>query len=97
MRSVRFFLVVGTALTLAGCNQYWERKDTVAFGAGDAVAANLAVQVHDPWPAGARDTNIAFDGQRTALAIQRYKTGQVIQPKATSMGGGGGGSAAPAQ
>jgi type IV pilus biogenesis protein CpaD/CtpE len=71
---------------LSGCNQYWERKDTVYFGAGDAVAANTAIQVADPWPARSRNTNIAFDGQRTATAVQRYRSGNVIQPKSQLSG-----------
>lgn len=86
MRGRLFVTCSLMAMGLSGCNQYWERKETVYFGAGDAVAANSAIQVADPWPAGSRNTNIAFDGQHTANAIQRYRTGNVIQPKSQLSG-----------
>ncbi len=51
MRIRAIFIVFTLGLASAGCsNQYSERKDTVTFAAGDAVATNLAVQTPDPWP-----------------------------------------------
>lgn len=66
---------VAAALLLAGCNQYWERKETVSYSAGDAVAANAAVQIATPWPAGSRNTNITTNGERAYVAFQKYKAG----------------------
>ena len=37
---------------LAGCSDlYFDRRETIALGAGDALAANAVEQMVDPWPA----------------------------------------------
>ncbi len=51
-----------------------------ALDSGDAVAANSITQMVDPWPANSGDKNIAFDGQKMQAAVERYRTGKVIQP-----------------
>ena len=56
---------------------YLDRRDTVSFGAGDAVAANKVTHMVDPWPARAGDRNIAHDGERMAAAAERYRTNKV--------------------
>ena len=56
---------------------YLDRRDTVSFAAGDAVATNKVTHMVDPWPARAGDRNIAFDGERAALAAERYRTDKV--------------------
>jgi len=66
-------LVVGSCMALGGCNQYWERKDTISFAAGNAVSNNAALQIPDPWPRGAYDTNILSNGDRAQRAIERYR------------------------
>ena len=67
--------------TLAGCSDiYFDRRDTVALTAGDSVAANAALQTADPWPRNSGNTTIAFNGQRMQSAVERYRTGRVIQP-----------------
>jgi hypothetical protein len=66
---------------LGGCAQmYWDHRDTVALSAGDAIAANEAMQTIDPWPARSNNTNLAFNGQRMQSAAERYRTNKVIQP-----------------
>jgi hypothetical protein len=80
-------LVAGAVLlasALAGCSDvYLDRRDTVRFSDGDAVATAQAVQVIDPWPAAAYNRNIAYNGPRVAGAIERYRTGRIIEPKGT--------------
>jgi hypothetical protein len=72
-------LVLGTAL--AGCSDiYYDRRDTVSLSGGDAVAANEAAQMIDPWPRQSGNTNIATNGQRMQSAIERYRTNIVTQP-----------------
>jgi hypothetical protein len=72
-------LIASTAL--AGCSDiYYDRRETVAPGAADAVASNMAVQTVDPWPRNVADQNISMNGSRAELAIQRYRTGRVISP-----------------
>ncbi len=89
MVKFRMALLIAAGLSLASCNQYWERKDTIAFGAGDSVAANTALMVPNPWPPGSRDTHIISDGARAQLAIERYRKGAVT-PLATGISTGGG-------
>jgi hypothetical protein len=73
-------LVCGS--TLAGCSDlYFDRRETVAFGAADAVAANAAMQTIDPWPAAAANRDHSTNGPRAAGAIERYRTGKIIPPQ----------------
>ena len=62
---------------------YLDRRDTVSFGAGDAVAANKVTHMVDPWPVYAGNRNIAFDGERMQAAAERYRTNKVT-PLATA-------------
>jgi hypothetical protein len=74
-----FAVVLGTLL--AGCSDiYFDRRDPIALGAGDAIAANEAMQTIDPWPAASGNTNIAADGQRMQAAAERYRTDKVVPP-----------------
>ena len=63
-------LVLG--LGLSACTPYLERRETVSFHAGDAVAANRAIHTIDPWPAEAVRTDIPHSGRKIADAIERY-------------------------
>ena len=80
-------IVAGAVLLaslLTGCSDiYYDRRETVSFAAGDSVATAQAVQVIDPWPPAAYDRNIAYNGPRVAGAIERYRTGRIIEPKGT--------------
>lgn len=68
-------LVPFVGLQLAGCSQYMDRKDTIAFSAGEAVQTNIITHVPDPWPVHARNKEIAFSGERIARAVRRYECG----------------------
>ena len=75
--------IAGIALgtMLGGCSDiYYDRRDTIALGAGDAIAANEVAQMVDPWPAQSGNTNIAVNGQRMQSAVERYRTNMVTQP-----------------
>ncbi len=70
---------VGAAL--GGCSDlYFARRDPIALSAGDAVAANSALQVVDPWPAHSGNTNIAFNGERMQRAVECYRANRVTEP-----------------
>ena len=76
------------AAMLAGCSDiYYDRRDTVAFGANDAVATALATQTIDPWPPASANRHIAANGVVVQSAVERYRTCQVIQPKGTTTSG----------
>jgi hypothetical protein len=78
-------LALAAATALSGCtDMYLDRRDTVSFAAGDAVAANKVVHMVDPWPARAGDRNIAFNGERAAMAAERYRTDTVKPPRGIS-------------
>jgi hypothetical protein len=54
--------------------QYFERKDTIVSGAGDAADVNAATHIIDPWPRYVGNRQIPMNGERAAGAIQRYRT-----------------------
>ena len=70
---------------LAGCMQdYLVRRETVSQNGGDAIAANRATQMVDPWSRASADKNIAFNGEKMQSAVERYRTNKVIPPKGTA-------------
>ncbi len=87
-RAERTRIIAGAVLLasiLTGCSDiYYDRRETVSFAAGDSVATAQAVQVIDPWPPAAYNRNIAYNGPRVAGAIERYRTGRIIEPKGNS-------------
>jgi hypothetical protein len=78
MRRCTSILVLGAlviGLPLAGCSDvYFDRRDTVTFGAGDAVESNKVAHIIDPWPRAAGDRRLETDGQRMQRAVERYRT-----------------------
>ena len=84
-------VIAGVVLlaSLAGCSDlYYDRRETVTFAADDASATALAVQTIDPWPPAASNRNIAYNGPRVAGAIERYRTGKIIEPRGTGTSSG---------
>ena len=78
---VTLFMLVTASAALAGCSDiYYDRRETVSSGAADAVASNLAVQTVDPWPPYVANQNIAMNGDRAAIAIDRYRHNRVLLP-----------------
>jgi len=67
---------------LGGCSDiYYDRRETVALGADDHIAANRVAQMVDPWPVYVGNKNLAFNGERMQAAVERYRHHQVIQPR----------------
>ena len=58
---------------------WFERRDTITLQTGDAVAANKAMQMRDPWPPYVNNRHIPFNGVVMDSAIDRYKAGGVIE------------------
>jgi hypothetical protein len=69
--------------TLVGaCSDiYYDRRDTIALSAGDALASDKAIQTVDPWPPESNDRNIRFNGDKMQVAAARYRTGKVLAPR----------------
>jgi len=79
---------VAAVSLLTGCSDiYYDRRETVAAGAGDAVASNIAVQTIDPWPRNVGNTNIPMNGSRAVIAAERYRTNTVLVPLGTATSG----------
>ena len=77
------------ASLLGGCSDiYYDRRETVSFAANDSVATAQAVQTIDPWPPAASNRNIAYNGPRVAGAVERYRTGKIIEPQGTGTSSG---------
>ena len=74
-RSAGLALFAALVLPAAGCSSYMSRNDAVSASAGDAVAANAAIQTVDPWPATAANTDIPSDGRHVRPVIQKYLPG----------------------
>lgn len=75
IRSALQLGAAGLALATAACTDYRERRETIFPGAGDAVAANRAINTLDPWSPASRRTRLTHDGARMAKAIERYREG----------------------
>jgi hypothetical protein len=66
---------------------YTHRRLTISPGAGNAQAANLALQTATPWPRYSRDTNIPGNGAQMTKAIHEFESGQ--RPPLQSTGSSG--------
>jgi hypothetical protein len=68
-------LLAATVLMLAGCehDRYLDRRDSVTFGAGNAVAANKAIQIIDPWPQDARTITHGMSGEQAVAAMEKLR------------------------
>lgn len=72
--------LVGSMLLSACSDLYFDRRETIVPSAGDAHASNRVTQMVDPWPASSANKNIAFNGERMQVAVERYRQGRVIPP-----------------
>ena len=63
------------ALALCACehDRYTDRRDQVTFGSGDAVAANKAMHIIDPWPRAARTIEHGMSGEQAEAAMERLR------------------------
>jgi hypothetical protein len=78
---VRLTAAIFLSAAVGGCSEaYFDRRDTIALGGGDAVAADQTMQTVDPWPPYSANTRLAANGQRMQSAIERYRTNIVTQP-----------------
>jgi len=82
-----FVAAVLLAAMLGGCSDlYWDRRDSVAFGAGDAPASNVAIHTVDPWPPAAAKRRLTYNGELMQRAAERYRTNKTapLRPIGTS-------------
>jgi hypothetical protein len=60
---------------LAGCSETTQRLDGLTPGAGDAIAANTAMQMVDPWQYGVQDTDLSVPADRTGIQAAADNSG----------------------
>lgn len=64
-----------TGLGVDACQDpYLARRDTLTIGSGEAVHANIAKQVIDPWSAHAQRIEPTLNGERAQRAMERYRS-----------------------
>jgi hypothetical protein len=82
MRCIIGLATIAASLTCSGAwawdqdpaAQYFERKDTIVSGAGDARDVNAATHIIDPWPRYVGNRRIPANGERMTGAVERYRT-----------------------
>jgi hypothetical protein len=78
-KAVAVAVVLGS--TLGACSEiYFDRRETVSLGAGDAVATNKVTMMTDPWPRHSANNQLAFNGERMQAAHERYRYGKTYIP-----------------
>ena len=60
---------------------YRDHRDGITSSAGNANAANIAVQTIDPWPPYSKNTKLNLDGRRAQVGITRYQQNKSIEPR----------------
>ena len=76
-------LLFASSILLSGCQSYeFVRSETIALSAGDAIAANSAMQMVDPWPPRVKQTSLA-----TPADLEQYKP-QDAEQNGTNGGNG---------
>ena len=80
---MRALALAAVLAALSGCAEYFDRRDTIALGAGDAIATDKVTQMVDPWPRASADRNIGFNGAKMESAVERYRTNRVYPPSGT--------------
>ena len=78
-KAVAALMVLGTMLS-ACSDIYFDRRETVALGAEDAVATNKVTMMVDPWPRHSANKHIAFKGERMQGSFERYRHGKTYIP-----------------
>jgi len=79
-------------MACGACSDNLARRDTIAFSAGNSLAANRAIQVIDPYPRSSFIRGQQTDGVKAQQAARRYltpDTGAVIAPPSLAPQGAG--------
>ena len=80
-------VLAAACCAIAGCSETYQRIDGVTPGAGDAIAANTVMQMVDPWPYGAQDTDLKVPADRSAQeakAVAESSDAESVAPSTTA-------------
>jgi hypothetical protein len=69
---VRLAVAGALVTTLAACESYLARRDTIDMSAGNAVRSNVALHTDDFWPRQSFDRNVPMRGTRAVANTQAY-------------------------
>lgn len=65
LRTTILMSMLGLSLAMAGCvSDEFARNEGVTGTAGNAIAADTALQMVDPWPRGVENTNLRVPADR---------------------------------
>jgi hypothetical protein len=79
--AMRTIALAALLVAVGGCSEYFDRRDPIAASGGNAVATNVVTQMVDPWPRDSANRNIAFNGAKLEIAMERYRQNKVITPR----------------
>ena len=65
-RAIILAALATACCAFAGCTETFQRADGVTPRVGDAIAANTAMQMVDPWQYGVQDTDLNVPADRTS-------------------------------
>jgi hypothetical protein len=85
-RAIILAALAAACCAFGGCSETYQRVDGVTPGAGDAIAANTVMQMVDPWPYGAQDTDLDVPADRSSQQEQAVAE-SVDSPQAPSTTG----------
>ncbi|MBA8834500.1 hypothetical protein GGE50_005203 [Rhizobium leguminosarum] len=91
----RVLFLLAAAGLASGCADYMNHRDSITFGLGNAVEANKAIHIEDPFPPEAQRTRIASDGKVIRRVVTQYQNGGMgVVPPSPAMGANGASSVA---
>jgi hypothetical protein len=59
-------------MSCGACSDILARRDTIAYSAGNSIAANKAIQIIDPYPRRSFVRGHQTDGVKAQQAVRRY-------------------------
>lgn len=68
------------AFGLCGCQEHFDRRDTISYAVGDSVALNKQTQTIERWPEASRYDRWSSDGERARLATEKYRKRELKNP-----------------
>lgn len=91
MRLKAMIALFGTGLALAGCvTEETQRIEGLTPGAGNALAANTAMQMVDPWQYGVQDTDLQVPADSAGATAVSKAPGSTTSDSSVTGGSSGG-------
>jgi hypothetical protein len=72
---MRGVAALALCILLPACehDRYGDRRDQLTFSSGDALAANRAMHIIDPWPRDARTVTHGSSGEHAEAALKKLR------------------------